>query len=103
MVAILILTIGVLGLASTSTVVSRLIGGAAQQTIAANVASNRFEQLRSVQCTTIKAGTTSTRGIREKWSVTQLDARTWAVVDSLFWTAGGGLRRRQVVRSYVRC
>src|SRR5581483_2368719 len=52
-VAIVILSVGVLGLVSTATVVSRLIGGAAQLTVAANVAASRFERLRSMQCASI--------------------------------------------------
>jgi prepilin-type N-terminal cleavage/methylation domain-containing protein len=103
MVAVIILAVGVLGLASTSTVVSRLMGGANQQTVAANVSATRFETLRSVQCTQIRAGSSYVRGVTERWGVQRMDGATWKVVDTLFWNGAGGQSHRQFFESYVRC
>ena len=47
-VAIVILSIGLLGLAATSGSVMRLIGGGGHQTVAANVALARFERQRGL-------------------------------------------------------
>jgi Tfp pilus assembly protein PilV len=110
MVAVVIMTVGVLGLASTAALVSRLIGGAAQQTIAANVAESRFEQLRSMQCGSIKSDSAITRGIIESWTVTKAKGAIpgvtglFDVVDVVRYTAADGrVRSPLVFRSYVQC
>src|SRR5687768_2952240 len=69
-VAIVILSIGLLGLAATSGTVMRLIGGGGHQTVAANVALARFEQMRGVSCGRMAAGSAINRNVRESWSVT---------------------------------
>ncbi len=69
-VAIVILSIGLLGLAATSGIVMRLIGGGSHQTVAANVALARFERLRAVSCGRMTSGSAINRNVREVWSVT---------------------------------
>ena len=71
-VAILVLTIGLLGLASTAAVVTRQMGSTMQQTIAAQVAQTRFEQLRSnYNCSSLSSGSgTRAKNVREWWTVT---------------------------------
>jgi type IV pilus modification protein PilV len=93
-VAIMILSVGVLGLAATSSVVSRQIGGGAQQNTAANLAASRFERLRARNCTAIAsaAATVKTSGISEKWFVTAVvDARV--VRDSVWFQTSRGERQ----------
>ncbi|HEU4584510.1 MAG TPA: prepilin-type N-terminal cleavage/methylation domain-containing protein [Gemmatimonadaceae bacterium] len=104
-VAIVILVVGVLGLAGTAGMVSRMVGGAAQQTIAANVASSRFEKLRSVPCTQVKSGTATTRGMAEKWTATASpgNAQLYSVTDVVTYTAAGGRSRELTFQSYVPC
>ncbi len=102
MVAMVIMTVGVLGLASTAAVVLRLMGGGAQQTLAANVAQSRFEWLRARQCPLIASGYASVRGVREDWTVTTIDPTTFDVVDTVRYTSRAGLRA-QAYRSAVRC
>lgn len=103
-VAMMVLTVGILGLCSTATVVSRLIGGAAQQTIAASVASARFESMRSLQCSAIVSGTATTRGMNEKWGVTLTGPRLYTVVDTVrYQAAGGRVPAPLAFSSFVRC
>ena len=71
-VAILILTIGILGLAGTSAVITRQMGGGAKQTLAAAIAQSRIEMLRSQPCESLVAttgGPVSTSGLTESWTV----------------------------------
>lgn len=103
MIAIVVLSIGVLGLAGTSAMVSRMIGGAAQQTIAANVAAGRFEKLRSLQCSSISSGTASLRGTTEKWTVSNAGTSLKFVVDSVSWRGAGQSTSKLVFQSYVKC
>ena len=92
-VAILILAVGVLGLAATSSVVTRQIGGGAQQNTAANLAASRFEQMRARQCTalTSAAAAVKTDGISERWTVVAVnDGRV--VRDSVWYDTPRGVR-----------
>jgi prepilin-type N-terminal cleavage/methylation domain-containing protein len=104
-VAIVILVVGVLGLAGTAGMVSRMTGGAAQQTVAANVASSRFEKLRSVPCAQVTSGTATTRGMAEKWTTTvePSNANLYLVKDEITYTAAGGRARTLTFESYVPC
>ena len=63
-VAIVILSIGLLGLAATSGIVMRLIGGGGHQTVAANVALTRFEQLRALSCGRMTSGSAVNRNVQ---------------------------------------
>jgi type IV pilus assembly protein PilV len=82
-VAIVILTIGLLAMASTSGAVARQMTGARRQTVAATIAQSRFDSLTSVRCAALApaSGTTSTTtsgsstrgGVTETWTVTDGD------------------------------
>jgi len=103
MIAIVVLSIGVLGLAGTSAMVSRMIGGAAQQTIAANVAASRFERMRSRQCSAITSGSAALRGTTETWTVSTVGTALKFVVDTVAWRGAGQSTSRLVFQSYVKC
>jgi type IV pilus assembly protein PilV len=103
MIAIVVLSIGVLGLAGTSAMVSRMIGGAAQQTIAANVAASRFERMRSRQCSAITSGSATLRGTTETWTVSTVGTALKFVVDTVAWRGAGQSTSRLVFQSYVKC
>ena len=73
-VAIVILSIGILGLAATAGVVVRQMTGAVHQSVAATVAYSRMEKIRTGNCVAMKdsssppAGVT-TRNVTEHWKV----------------------------------
>jgi prepilin-type N-terminal cleavage/methylation domain-containing protein len=110
-VAIVILSIGLLGLAATSGIVMRLIGGGSHQIVAANVALSRFEQLRGLSCGRIAGGSVTTRNVRESWSVTPvgpvaapraMDVRL-TVTYNTNMRRGGSTSRTQTYRSQIIC
>ncbi len=104
-VAIMILVVGVLGLAGTAGMVSRMVGGAAQQTVAASIASSRFETLRSVPCTQTTTGTATLRKMNEK-RVVQQDAgnrKLYNISDEITYTAAGGRSRKLDFQSIILC
>ena len=71
-VAIIILSIGIIGLASTAAYVTRQMAGSKVQTIAASIAQNRMDSLTSIGCSRLVApitGSATTRGIAESWTV----------------------------------
>jgi prepilin-type N-terminal cleavage/methylation domain-containing protein len=100
-VAILVMVIGVLGLASTAGVVGRLMGSAAEQTTAANMAQSRFERMRSLQCNLLVNGSRTGNGLTERWRVDSMAPRVRLVTDSVIFLSGR--RGTQVYRSYVQC
>jgi|SRR5690242_10508759 len=69
MVAVMVMTVGILGLASTAAVVMRMMHGGVRQTLAANVVAARFETRRKKRCDSLSSGSSSTRGIAEDWTV----------------------------------
>ncbi len=102
MVAIVLLSVGVLGLASTSVMVTRMVGNGARYTIVGHVAQARFEALRAVDCTTLAGGSATARGgIMEAWSVVQ-QPRAVVVTDSLSYTIRG-VAKSQVYQSMIPC
>jgi Tfp pilus assembly protein PilV len=68
LVAVVILSVGLLGLVGTAGIVTRQVGGGAKQSLVAQILANRLETLRSLGCTRIgDSGTSTTRGITESW------------------------------------
>ena len=70
-VAILILAIGLLGLAGLSVKVSAQQRYAGKQQLAAMVVQSRLDSLASIHCQALanQTGTTVTRGITERWRI----------------------------------
>jgi prepilin-type N-terminal cleavage/methylation domain-containing protein len=68
--AVVILGVGVVGMASSAAVMSRQMTGGAKQTTAAQVAESRFERMRARACATLVNGSAVTRGVTETWTVT---------------------------------
>lgn len=104
MVTVILLTVGLGGLVATSGAVSRMMGGSIQETAAATIAASRFEKLRGSACASVVAGTATTRGISESWTVSKISTRMYDVTDSLSFTPSA--RRavvKQAYRSYVKC
>lgn len=99
------MVVGVLGLAGTAAMVSRMVGGAAQQTVAANIAASRFEKLRSVPCNEIVSNSATTRNMSESWGAAAdpNSSQLWVVTDTITYNAAGGRTPRLVFQSYVRC
>ena len=104
LVAVMVLSIGVLGLAGAAAIVTRMMGSSEMQSDASTVASARFESLRGTRCP-LAAGSASGAGITERWSVSQLGNagyRMYEVVDSVRYQNRSG-QRTQAYRSVVQC
>jgi type IV pilus assembly protein PilV len=104
-VAVMVLTVGVLGLAGAAAIVTRMMGSAEIQSDAAVVAAARFEQLRGTRCPITSGAVTVSSGISERWTATQVGAapfRMYDVVDSVRYRSRGG-QRAQAYRSMVQC
>lgn len=89
----LMLTIGLLGLAGVGAVVLKQMQGGTYQTIAASIAQSRFEQFEGDPCVNIIAGTATVRGMQEKWTVSSLGTRAKAVRDTVTFVSSAGTKK----------
>jgi len=99
MVAVVILTVGMLGLVSTSAVITRQVGGGAAQTVASQVIANRLEKFRSLGCSQISSGSETTRGISERWTTGAKVNRVLFVVDTITYSVAGSSRPKTLAFS----
>ncbi len=87
LVAIVVLTVGVLGLVGTSALVTRTIGQGKRNTHASLVAANRLETLRLQalaalpRCVGLTGGAATAAGnVLERWTITGSGPTRWASV-----------------------
>lgn len=101
LVALLLLDIALLGLASMSAVAARRIGEAGRRSRAAIAARNRLERLAAMPCASMAGGSASLEtGIEEVWSVTALRGAV-ELTDSI--DLHGRSREQVTVRIRVTC
>lgn len=105
MVAVVILSIGILGLAATAAVVTRQMTGAVHQNVAANVAYSRMERIRTGNCVAMldssNTNGVTTRNVTEKWQIARLDNAI--AVDLRISYKVRGVERRQHYHSEFPC
>ena len=102
MVAMMILAVGVLGLAATAGSVTRNMAGGKRNTIAANVAASRLERLRSARCSTLTSGADTIRGIVSAWTVTPIP-RGVAITETVTFRTPQGRLRVRVYNTTIPC
>ena len=76
-IAIIIMSIGVMGLAGTASFVATQMGGANAQTIAAGLASKVSDSLAARRCAAIIDGSQTVRGVRVAWTVADSIRTRW--------------------------
>jgi prepilin-type N-terminal cleavage/methylation domain-containing protein len=94
-VAITILTVGLLGFVASSGFLTRGLSGANRDTVAGVIGQSGLEELAGTACLTIPLNQTRqtvTRGITRRSLVTNNGNNTLLVLDSLTWTARGKAR-----------
>jgi len=102
-IAMVILSVGLLALASGSVGVVRQMRAGNQAAIAAMVAQSRMEKMRSRTCSNISTGTTTTSGMSEKWTVTALSARVSAVAETVTYVPRPGVTKKVGMNGVVPC
>ena len=90
LVAMMVFAVGMLGLAATAATVTKLMGGAKRQTIASTVAQSRMELLRASPCGALVAGTETSRGVTNKWTVEPI-TRGVNVTDTVTFRSARGV------------
>lgn len=76
-IAIIVIAIGVMGLAGTASYVAIQMGGANAQTIAATMATKVADSLSARRCSGLVGGTQTRRGVTVTWTVEDSSRTRW--------------------------
>jgi len=101
LVAVVIFSVGLLALAGTASVIMTTLTSTQSRTIAAGVAESRFERLRSTACANRAAGSATTRGIAEAWTLDHLARADDVTVSVTFLSSHQP--RTEKFRSFMPC
>ncbi len=105
-VAMSILSIGLLGIVGVSAAIGRSLGEARADNLAALAAQTRVEGIAGKQCNSMaiagQGGTVSSRNITEVWAITDGGNNTLLVTDSVRWVSRRG-QRQAVFRTLLPC
>ena len=102
-VSIIIITVGVLALATGSAGVAKQMRAGNQSSLAAVIAQSRLETIRSLGCSSLSNGSATTRGMTEKWTITWITSRSRAVTESVTYTPRAKVSKTLGLRSVVPC
>ena len=95
LVAMSILSIGLMAIAGVSGSITRSLGESRNETLAATAAAARFERVAGTQCSAVTLNTVTAvanRNITERYVVTDNGNNTRKVIDSVSWTTRRGTR-----------
>jgi prepilin-type N-terminal cleavage/methylation domain-containing protein len=104
-VAMTILSVGLLAIVGTSGAIARGLGEARGDNMAAIVAQSRFEEIAGTSCTGMTLGqskTVQTRGVTEKYVITDGGNNTLLVIDTVSWQTRRGTRK-QAFQTLLPC
>jgi prepilin-type N-terminal cleavage/methylation domain-containing protein len=100
-VAIMVFTIGVLGLAGTAAYVARQMNGGMQQTLAATIAQSRIDSIAGTGCRAVAGGTATNKGISERWTVDRpANFNVLRITEQVTWTSGKSTRTQIYTASF---
>jgi prepilin-type N-terminal cleavage/methylation domain-containing protein len=105
LVAMSLLTIGLLAIVGISAGVSRGLGESRRESVAALAAQSRFETLNGTSCGTFSLDTWVTvtnRGVTEKYRITDALNATRLVEDSVSWKTRKATRK-QFFKTILTC
>lgn len=88
-IAIIVMAIGVMGLAGTASYVAIQMGGANVQTIAATLATQVSDSLSARKCSSLVSGTKTKRGITVSWAVADSSRTRWVTEQVQYKTKRG--------------
>jgi prepilin-type N-terminal cleavage/methylation domain-containing protein len=77
MIAIIVIAIGVMGLAGTASFVATQMGGGRAQTLAAGMATAVADSLSARRCSALVDGTQTRRGVTVSWRIADSSRTRW--------------------------
>lgn len=96
LVATVIISIGLLAIVGTSAAIARSLGQARSDNLAAVAAESRVERVAGTGCSTLTLNsptTVTTRGVTEKYNVTDNGNFTLLLTDTITWTTRKSTRK----------
>jgi prepilin-type N-terminal cleavage/methylation domain-containing protein len=100
-VAILLFTVGVLGVASSSAVIGRALTANVVRERAARVAATRIERL-AAECHSASSGSEVVEQIESRWTVSRPESARIDIVETVSYPSARGLRTDSY-RSLITC
>ncbi len=95
LVAMSILSIGLMAIAGVSGSITRSLGESRNETLAATAAMARFEKVAGTQCSSLTLGSVTevtSRNVTERYIVTDEGNNTRRIIDSVSWKTRRGTR-----------
>jgi Tfp pilus assembly protein PilV len=108
LIAIVVLTVGILGMVTTSALVTRMIARGQRTAVAAEFAAQRFERLRVTGCANQAGGVdTLMRGSAwvsiNTWTFTDIGNQTWRIVVSSQYKTQQNKIKTQTLETSISC
>ena len=101
-IAIIVMSIGVMGLAGTASYVATQMGGANAQTIAAGLATKVSDSLSARRCTALIDGSQTVRGVRVAWTVADSSRTRW-ITETVQYKPKRGPSKTVTYTSVIQC
>jgi prepilin-type N-terminal cleavage/methylation domain-containing protein len=101
-IAIIVMSIGIMGLAGTATYVATQMGGGAAQTVAAAMASRVSDSLSARRCSALINGSQTRRGVTMSW-VIEDSVRTKWVKSQVQYTPKRGAAKTLNYVTVIQC
>ena len=101
LIAVMIFSVGLLAMAGTASVMLTTLTSTQSRTIASSVAESRFERMRATPCASRAAGSATTRGIAESWTLDRLARADDVTVAVTFLS--NHQSRTETFRSFMPC
>lgn len=101
-IAIVVMSIGVMGLAGTATYVATQMGGGSAQTLAAALSSKVADSLASRNCSALIDGSQTKRGVTVAWTVAT-STRIRTITQTVTYQVKRGSTKTQSYTMVVQC
>jgi prepilin-type N-terminal cleavage/methylation domain-containing protein len=101
-IAIIVMSIGIMGLAGTASYVAQQMGGGGAQTVAAALATQVSDSLAARRCAALIGGSKTKRGITLTWSVADSSRTKWVTEQVQFKTKRGATKTVNYV-TVIQC
>ena len=88
-IAIMVMSIGILGLAGTARYVAMQMGNGSTQTVAATFATKVSDSLSARRCASIVGGSATKRGVTITWTVADSTRTKWVTEQVQYKTKSG--------------
>ena len=101
-IAIIVMSIGIMGLAGTAGYVATQMGGGNAQTLAAALSTKIADSLASRRCASLVDGTQTNRGVKATWTITATP-NTRTIDQTLEYTVKRGSKKSVSYQTMIQC